>query len=169
MALHDSEPTQTFDDTSAAETDRNPDAIVALSVLPVRIAAVVHHEIQRLDRVILRGQHQGRPTACGVVMLSVWIGPSVQEQFDDAKELGFGESARLLLHHIGHQPLEHGPVPRGYQRIQNRAFISEHPAQAALTCSSACSKLTCSTARTTAAATFVRREGEVVMACGIYH
>jgi len=42
--LHDSEPTQTFDDAAAAETERNPDAILALSVLPVRIAAVMHHE-----------------------------------------------------------------------------------------------------------------------------
>lgn len=75
--LHDSEPTQTFDDAAAAETDRNPGAILALSVLPVRIAAVMHHEIKRLGRVILRGQHQGRPTACGVLMRSVWIGPGL--------------------------------------------------------------------------------------------
>lgn len=48
--LHDSEPTQTFDDAAAAETDRNPDAIVALRVLPVRIAWCVSSGDRSQDR-----------------------------------------------------------------------------------------------------------------------
>src|SRR5690606_21058164 len=47
----------------------------------------------------------------------------------DVQELGFGETAGLLLHDSGHEPLENGQMPGVGQRIAKCAFISENSTQ----------------------------------------